>query len=89
MFLKIAGFEFRYQIRGPVFWVTSIVVLLLSFSVLAAASVLQISAGSAIHKNAPVIIVTLISFFVVIYMFVTTAFVVLLPALSRAVPEMD
>lgn len=75
MFLKIAGFEFRYQIKNPVFWVATLTVLLLSYSILAASSIIQVSAGGAIHKNAPALIVVVVGFFVNIYMFVATAFV--------------
>ena len=35
MFLKIAGFEFRYQTRNPVFWVAAILFLLLAFGAVA------------------------------------------------------
>ena len=31
MFLKIAGFEFRYQLRQPIFWVAVILFSLLAF----------------------------------------------------------
>ena len=31
MFSKIAGFEFRYQLRNPVFWVAAGIFFLLTF----------------------------------------------------------
>lgn len=74
MFLKIAGFEFRYQLKNPVFWVASLVVALLCFGAVASSNV-QIGSGASIHKNAPVAIAQATAIFVTIYMFVTTAFV--------------
>ena len=74
MFLKIAGFEFRYQLKNPVFWVASFVVALLCFGSVASSNV-QIGSGGNIHKNAPVAIAQATVIFVTIYMFVTTAFV--------------
>jgi aminopeptidase N len=74
MFLKIAGFELRYQLKNPVFWVASFVVALLCFGSVASSNV-QIGSGGAIHKNAPAAIAQATIIFVTIYMFVTTAFV--------------
>lgn len=74
MFFKIAGFEFRYQLRQPIFWVAAIVFLLLSFGAVASQNV-QIGNTANIHKNAPAVIAFTTLFFAVLYMFVTTAFV--------------
>ena len=74
MFLKIAGFEFRYQTRNPVFWVAVVLFVLLSFGAVASENV-QLGNTANIHKNAPWVIVQANLVFAVIYMFVTTAFV--------------
>ncbi len=52
MFRHIAAFEWRYQVRSPVFWVGVVLFFLLTFG---AATVEQIQIGSAgnVHKNAP------------------------------------
>src|SRR5690348_10682547 len=74
MFFKIAGFEFRYQLRNPVFWVAVVLFTLLSFGAVASQNV-QIGNTANIHKNAPWVIAQTSLVFAVIYMFVTTAFV--------------
>lgn len=74
MFFKIAGFEFRYQVRQPIFWVAAILFALLAFGAVASDNV-QIGATANVHKNAPWVIAQTSLIFAVIYMFVTTAFV--------------
>lgn len=74
MFGKIAAFEFRYQLKSPIFWVVAIIFFLLTF---ASVTVDQISIGGGgnIHKNAPYAIVQTHLILSIFYMFVTTAFV--------------
>ncbi len=74
MFLRIAGFEFRYQIRSPVFWAAGLVFFLLAF---AATTVPQIQLGSRgpMHVNAPVAILQLVGIMGVLFVFAITAFV--------------
>jgi ABC-2 type transport system permease protein len=74
MFGKIAGFEFRYQLRSPVFWVAGLAFFLLTF---AATTVPQIQLGSRgpIHVNAPVAILQLVGIMDVFFIFAITAFV--------------
>ena len=50
MFARIAGFEFRYQLRNPVFWVTYAIFFLMTFG---ATTIDQIRIGSNgnVHKN--------------------------------------
>ena len=74
MFLKIAGFEFRYQTRQPIFWVAAILFVLLAFGSVASDNI-QLGSTSNVHKNAPWVIAQSSLIFAVIYMFVTTAFV--------------
>jgi ABC-2 type transport system permease protein len=52
MFAQIAGFEFRYQLRQPAFWVIAIMFALLGFGMLAIPNV-SVSAGGNVFKNAP------------------------------------
>jgi len=74
MFRKIAGFELRYQLKSPVFWVVAVVFFLLTFG---AATIDQISigGGGSIHRNAPFAIAQTHLILSIFYMFVTTAFV--------------
>ncbi len=74
MFFKIAGFEFRYQTRQPIFWVAAILFVLLAFGTVASDNI-QIGATANVHKNGPFVIAQTSLIFAVIYMFVTTAFV--------------
>jgi aminopeptidase N len=74
MFGKIAGFELRYQLRQPIFWVAAILFVLLSFGSVASENI-QIGSTANIHKNAPFVIAQTSMIFAVIYMFVTTSFV--------------
>lgn len=74
MFGKIAGFEFRYQLKAPVFWIVAIVFFLMTFG---ATTIDQIHMGdsSIVHKNAPYAIAQIHMIWSIFFMFVTTAFV--------------
>jgi ABC-2 type transport system permease protein len=74
MFFKVASFEFRYQIRQPVFWVAVGFFFLLAFGSVASSNV-QLGSTANVHKNAATVIAQLNLAFAVIYMFVTAAFV--------------
>jgi aminopeptidase N len=74
MFGKIAAFEFRYQLRQPVFYVVTLVFFLLSFGSVASENV-SFGLGPNVHKNAPTAIAIASLFFGMFYMLVTTAFV--------------
>ncbi|MET1110844.1 MAG: M1 family aminopeptidase [Allosphingosinicella sp.] len=74
MFLKIARFELRYQIKNPVFWVAAVLFLLMTFGAMASQNV-QIGAGGNIHKNSPVALAQIQIILSLFFMFVTTAFV--------------
>jgi ABC-type transport system involved in multi-copper enzyme maturation permease subunit len=52
MFRNIARFEFRYQLKNPVFWVTAIIFFLMTFAAITLESV-RIGATTNVHKNAP------------------------------------
>ncbi|WP_419319200.1 M1 family aminopeptidase [Caulobacter sp. ErkDOM-E] len=74
MFAKIAGFELRYQLKSPVFWVVATVFFLLTFGA-ATIDQIRIGGGGQIHKNAPFAIAQTHLILSIFYMFVTTAFV--------------
>ncbi|HEX8471253.1 MAG TPA: aminopeptidase, partial [Brevundimonas sp.] len=56
MFLKVASFEFRYQLRQPAFWVIAIIFTLLGFGIVAAPGNVSIGGGGNVYKNAPYIL---------------------------------
>ena len=74
MFFKIAGFELRYQLRQPIFWVGLILFVLLAFGSVASSNI-QIGSTDNIHKNAAYVICQTTLILAVLYMFVTTAIV--------------
>jgi ABC-type Na+ efflux pump permease subunit len=74
MFLKVATFEFSYQRRSPVFWVTAIVLFLLGY--FAVVGGVTVGAGGAsAHKNSPYALAQIHLILAIFSMFVTTAFV--------------
>lgn len=75
MFWNVAGFEFRYQIKQPAFWVISLLFALLSFGLVAASENISISGGGAVHANSPFNVVAAHALFAVFYMLATTAIV--------------
>ncbi|MEJ1968131.1 MAG: M1 family aminopeptidase [Rhizomicrobium sp.] len=74
MFAKIAGFEFRYQLRSPVFWVAGVAFFLLTFAATSIPNV-QIGSVGAVHKNAPIAILQILGVMNIFFMFALTAFV--------------
>src|SRR5262245_23146006 len=74
MFRHIAGFELRYQLKSPVFWVTGFIFFLLAFFAVASDN-LQIGSGGNVHKNAPVAIAETQMIMTVFAIFIMTAFV--------------
>lgn len=75
MFFKIAGFEFRYQLKSPVFWVAVVLFFLLTFASQAVDHVHIGGDNSNIHKNAPYAIAMTHLIMAVFYMFASTAIV--------------
>jgi aminopeptidase N len=71
---KIAAFEFRYQLRNPVFWVTAALFFLFCFGLMAVEQ-MRLPGNSAVHRNAPLAILQAHGMFSMYFMFVTTAFV--------------
>ncbi|HEX8307204.1 MAG TPA: M1 family aminopeptidase [Allosphingosinicella sp.] len=74
MFLKIARFELRYQIKNPVFWVAAAMFFLLCFGFMASEAVSGGAAGN-LHRNSPMQLTQVQITFNLFFMFVTTAFV--------------
>lgn len=74
MFGRIAGFELRYQLRQPVFWISAVVFFLMPF-IATVTDNLNIGAAGNIHKNAPSAIASILAVMATIFMFASTAFV--------------
>ena len=74
MFASVAGFELRYQLRNPVFWVAAVIFFLLAFGATTVDQI-QIGSGGNTHKNAPYAIAQMVLILSLFYMFVSTAFV--------------
>jgi ABC-2 type transport system permease protein len=74
MFAQVSGFEFRYQLRQPIFWVALLLFALLAFGSVASSNI-QLGSTDNIHKNAAFVIAQSCLGFAVIYTFVVVAFV--------------
>jgi ABC-type transport system involved in multi-copper enzyme maturation permease subunit len=74
MIFGIAGFEIRYQLRNPVFWVSALIFLLLGFGLTASENV-SIGTPGSVHENAPFAIASAMSLLSLFYLFVITSFV--------------
>jgi aminopeptidase N len=74
MLPRIAAFEFRYQLKNPVFWVTFAIFFLLTFGAVTIDQI-QMGSGGNVHENAPAANVEKHLIMSIIFMFVTAAFV--------------
>jgi len=74
MLFGITGFEIRYQLRNPVFWVAVAIFFLMGFGITASENV-RIGTPGAVHENAPYAIAVATAAFSPFYLFVITAFV--------------
>ena len=74
MFRHIAAFEWRYQLKSPVFWVGCLIFFLMAFGATASDFVSIGSAGN-VHKNAPYAIVQTLAQLGVFSIFITIAMV--------------
>ena len=75
MFLSIARFEFRYQVRNPVFWVAAVLFFLLSFATLAVDQIHVGGDNSNLHRNAPYALGMTHMIMALFFMFASTAIV--------------
>ena len=74
MFRHIAAFEFRYQVRSPVFWVTTLIFALLTFGAVTSDNV-QIGAAGNVKENSPYAIAMTLQIMSVFAVFIMAAFV--------------
>src|SRR4051812_20490782 len=74
MIFGITGFEIRYQLRNPVFWVAIAIFFLLGFGITASENV-SLGTPGGVHENAPNAIAIATAVFSLFYLFVITAFV--------------
>ncbi len=74
MFFAVAGFELRYQLKNPVFWVSGLLFFLMTFGSVASDTI-QLGSTANVHVNSPNAIATTQLVFSIFFMFVSTAFV--------------
>ncbi|NDC58217.1 MAG: aminopeptidase, partial [Alphaproteobacteria bacterium] len=74
MFAKIAAFEFRYQIRQPLFFIAFAMFFLLTFGAIVSDQI-QIGSAGNVAKNSPFAIIQTMLIMSIFGMFATTAFV--------------
>jgi aminopeptidase N len=74
MFKSIAAFEFRYQLKNPLFWVTYAIFFLMSYGA-TTVSQIRIGSGGNVHKNAPFAIILTNGVLTVFAIFTLVAFV--------------
>jgi len=73
MLAKIAAFEFRYQVKSPLFLATFVVFFLLAFGAMSSDNI-QIGAIGSVNVNSPHALAQITLVFSLIAMFVITAF---------------
>ncbi|CAN5281875.1 M1 family metallopeptidase [soil metagenome] len=74
MFLQVAGFEFRYQLRQPAFWVIAILFAFFGFGMIAIPNI-NVSTGGNVFKNAPYALAALHSVMATFFMLGSTVIV--------------
>jgi ABC-type transport system involved in multi-copper enzyme maturation permease subunit len=75
MLREVFRFELRYQLRQPLFWLVFFILGVMTFGAEVSDGV-QVGGGIGnVHRNAPFVILQLLSVMSVIGMLVTTAFV--------------
>ena len=74
MLFGIAAFEFRYQLRNPVFWVAVAIFFLLGFGITASENV-SLGTPGQVHENSPYAIAIATAVFSLFYLLIVTAFV--------------
>jgi aminopeptidase N len=74
MFWNIAAFELRYQLKGPVFWVSTLLVFLLAFGSVTIDTI-QIGSTANVHVNSPAAVINVCLVFSLFFMFISTALV--------------
>ena len=74
MFRHIAAFEFRYHLRSPVFWTTTLLFGLLTFGAITSDQV-QIGSTGNVKKNSPFAIANTLEIMSIFAVFIMAAFV--------------
>jgi len=74
MFRHIAAFELRYQLRWPVFWVTTLIFALLAFAAIAS-TVVTIGAIGNVKVNSPYAVTQTLQILSVFSVFIVAAFI--------------
>lgn len=75
MFGEIFRFELRQQLKSPLFWLIAVALGAVAFAA-ASSDTIQIGGGVGnIHRNAPYVVITMLSFFSVLGLFLITIFV--------------
>jgi aminopeptidase N len=74
MFLKVAAFEFRQQLRSPLVWWVMGIFFLLTFGAMTSDQI-QIGDTANVHKNAPFVTIQIQLIMGLFFMFAATAFV--------------
>ena len=75
MLLHILAFEFRYQLRQPLFWIALVLFFLLTFGAITTDVVVIGGSIGSVHRNAPFVILQMLAVMTAIGTFLTTAFV--------------
>ena len=75
MFRQIAGFEFRYHVRSPLFWVTALIFALLTFGSIASDSVRIGGIAGNVKKNSPFAVAVTLQTMAIFAVFIMAAFV--------------
>ncbi|MGC1550403.1 MAG: M1 family aminopeptidase [Rhodanobacter sp.] len=75
MFLEILRFEWRQQIRAPLFWIIALVFGALAFTVATSDAIIMGGASGNVLRNAPMVIARIMTSFCVLSMFLITAFI--------------
>ena len=74
MFRHVAAFEFRYHLRSPVFWTTTLLFALLTFGAITSDQV-QIGSAGNVKKNSPYAIANTLGIMSIFAVFIMAAFV--------------
>ncbi len=74
MLRHVAGFELRYQLKTPAFWITCLTFFALAFATVLADS-LHIGWGGQVYRNSPFAVALLTLIFAIWSVFILTAFV--------------
>ena len=75
MFRQIAAFEFRYHVRSPLFWVTTLIFALLTFGSIASDSVSIGGIAGNVKKNSPFAVGVTLQTMAIFAVFIMAAFV--------------